>query len=160
MQAMNEKVTRRRMSLLLAGLGVASAQAETTKTGATIHQEADFNAAPVRIYAALLDAKQFAAFSKDTAEIQPQAGGSFRLFGGRIEGRNIELVPDRRIIQAWRPANWPPGVYSIARFELMARGSQTRIVFEQAGFTAEKWETLSAGWHSHYWEPLRKYLSA
>jgi activator of HSP90 ATPase len=157
---MDEKVTRRHLSLILGSLVVASAHAQTKKPGTAIHQEIDFNAAPERIYELLLDAKQFSAFSKDTAEIQPQPGGAFKLFGGRIEGRNIELVPNQRIVQAWRPASWPPGVYSIVRFDLVARGSGTRIVLDHAGFSEDNWEHFNEGWPHNYWDPLRKYLNA
>ena len=117
-----EKISRRHLPLILGGLGAASAWAQGPKHGTTIHQEVDFNAAPARIYEILLDAKQFSACTKDTAEIQPRAGEPFKLFGGRIEGRNIELVPNQRLVQAWRPAYWPAGVYSIVKFELVARG--------------------------------------
>jgi len=144
------------MGLLLGG--VAAANAQSAKTGTTIHQEIDFNAPPARIYEILLDAKQFSAFSKDTAEIRPEAGGAFRLFGGRIEGRNVELVPNQRIVQAWRPAAWPAGVYSIVRFELVAHGSGTRINFDHTGFPEANWEHLNEGWPRNYWEPLRSYL--
>ena len=51
----------------------------------------------------------------------PSAGGAFTTFGKLIEGRNIELVPNQRIVQAWRPASWEPGLYSIVRFELKPR---------------------------------------
>jgi activator of HSP90 ATPase len=155
-----EKVSRRHLPLILGGLGVASAWAQSPKHGTTIHQEVDFNAAPARIYEVLLDAKQFSACTKDTAEIQPRAGEPFKLFGGRIEGRNIELVPNQRLVQAWRPAYWPAGVYSIVKYELVARGPATRIILDQAGFTADKWEGLNAGWSEHYWLPLHKYLNA
>jgi len=144
------------MGLLLGG--VAAANAQSAKTGTTIHQEIDFNAPPARIYEILLDAKQFSAFSKDTAEIRPEAGGAFRLFGGRIEGRNVELVPNQRIVQAWRPAAWPAGVYSSVRFELVAHGSGTRINFDHTGFPEANWEHLNEGWPRNYWEPLRSYL--
>jgi activator of HSP90 ATPase len=160
MQPMNEKMTRRQVSLILGSLSVASASAQTKKPGTAIHQELDFKATPARIYEALLDAKQFSVFTKDTAEIQPQPGAAFKLFGGRIEGRNVELVANQRIVQAWRPSSWPPGVYSIVRFELVARGSGARIVLDHAGFTEDKWETLNEGWQINYWEPLRKYLNA
>ncbi len=160
MQLMN-KLTRRQAALFLCGLGTASAaQVQAPKHGTTIHQEIDFNAPPARIYAVLLDAKQFSACTKDSAEIQPRAGGAFKLFGGRIEGRNIELIPNQRIVQAWRPADWPKGVYSIVKFELVARGSGTRIVFDHSGFAENLWVGLSSGWQEHYWEPLHKYLNA
>jgi len=136
---MDGKVTRRGMGLMLGSLGAASALGQTRKQGADIHQDVDFR-------------------TGDTAEIQPQPGAAFKLFGGRIEGRNVELAPDRRIVQAWRPASWQPGVYSIVRFELIARGSGTRIELDHAGFREDQWESLNEGWPARYWEPLRKYV--
>ncbi len=126
--------------------------------GTAIHQETDFPAAPERIYEILLDATEFAAFTKQPAEIQPRPGGKFKLFGGLIEGRIVELVKRRRIVQAWREASWPPGVYSMVRLELMAHGSGTRIVLDQTGLTEDRWDRWNADWQSRYWEPLRRYL--
>jgi activator of HSP90 ATPase len=153
-------MTRRELTLLAGGLGVVPAVAQTAKSGTAIHQEVDFKTTPARIYEVLLDAKQFAAFTKGTAEVQSQPGAPFRLFGGRIEGRNIELIPNQRIVQAWRPASWPPGTYSIVRFELTATGSGTRIILDHTGFAEDKWPGLNAGWATNYWDPLHKYLSA
>src|ERR1700693_802791 len=65
----------------------------------SLHQEVDFKASPQRIYEALLDAKQFAAMTGMSAEIDPKAGGAFSTFGGLIVGRNIELTPNQRIVQ-------------------------------------------------------------
>ena len=151
-------LTRRRMSLMLGGWLAVPAHAQSTPTGLTIHQEIDFSTAPGRIYQTLLDAKQFSAFTQAKADIDARPGGAFTLFGGLIEGRNVELVTDRRIVQAWRPAAWAAGVYSIVRFELVAHGGGTRIVFDHAGFTDEERAQLVAGWSSHYWDPLHKYL--
>ena len=100
---------------------------ESTKSKAVIitraiHQEEDFNAPPRRIYEALLDSKQFTAFSGGrVAEIQPEAGGVFSLFAGHIVGRNLELTPHRRIVQAWRVVPWQDGIYSIARLSWLHR---------------------------------------
>jgi activator of HSP90 ATPase len=63
-------------------------------------------------------AKQFTAFSGAPAEIDREPGGTFSLFGGLIVGRNVELIPKERIVQAWRPADWEAGVYTLVRFEL------------------------------------------
>lgn len=157
---MEKKVTRRQAGVFLAGLGLVPARAQANNPGTTIHQEVDFKAPPARIYEVLLDAKQFSSFTGDTAEIEPRAGGTFKLFGGRIEGRNIELVPGQRLVQAWRPGDWPAGVYSIAKFELVAHDAGTHLVFDHSGFTADHWESLNAGWIGRYWKPLHKYLNA
>jgi len=155
-----ENISRRKLALILGGLSAASARAQTQKHGTAIHQEIDFKVPPARIYAVLLDAKQFSACTKDTAEMEPRPGGAFKLFGGRIEGRNIELVPDKRIVQAWRPAYWPAGVYSIVKFELVVRDSGTRVILDHTGFAEDKWQGLNEGWPVRYWEPLHKYLNA
>jgi activator of HSP90 ATPase len=109
--------------------------------------------------AALLNSKQFTSFSGMPAEIDPNAGGAFSMFGGMIVGRNVELIANQRIVQAWRPANWDAGVYSIVRFELKPLGSETLVVLDHTGFPEGKFDGLTSGWHEHYWEPLKKYIA-
>jgi len=124
-----------------------------------IHQEVVIQASPERVYEALTDAETFSALSGGApAEITPEAGGAFSRFGGMISGRIIEAVPGRLLVEAWRVGNWPPGVYSIARFELQGEGSGTKIVFDHTGFPAEQREHLDAGWKANYWDGLKKHL--
>jgi activator of HSP90 ATPase len=124
----------------------------------SLHQEVEFKATPQRIYEILLDSKQFATFTSMPAEIDPRAGGAFSMFGGLIVGRTIELVPNQRIVQAWRPAHWDAGVYSIVRFDLREKGSATTILLDHTGFPGTHYDSLYAGWKSRYWDPMRKYL--
>jgi len=125
-----------------------------------IHQEVVFKASPKALYEAFMEAKLHSAFSGGApAEISREAGGSWSAFGGHILGRNVELVPNRRIVQAWRSKDWPEGVYSIVRFELTPEGSGTRLVFDQAGFPEGESEHLADGWHKMYWDPLKKFLA-
>jgi activator of HSP90 ATPase len=133
--------------------GTAANQKRTS-----LHQEAEFNASPQRIYEVLLDSKQFAACTGMQAEIDPKEGGAFSTFGGQIVGRNVELVPNQRIVQAWRPAHWDPGIYSIVRFELKPQGSETLLILDHTGFPEGDFDHLSSGWQSHYLEPLKKFF--
>lgn len=131
----------------------------------TIRQEVTIKASPDRVYATLLDGKRFSEFTGGApAEIDPAAGGAFSCFGGIITGRNIELVPDRRIVQAWRVSRWPDGLYSIVRFELQPDGAETRLVMDHVGFPPEmrahlNGEAAEGGWHRQYWEPLNRYIA-
>jgi activator of HSP90 ATPase len=143
-----------------------------SRTAESIHQETLFKAPPNRIYEILTDAAQFqkvellSAAMKDLdlkshpAVISREAGGAFSLFGDYVTGRQIELVPNQRIVQAWRPASWRPGIFSIAHFELQPEGSNTKLIFDHTGFPTGQAEHLAAGWHGNYWDPLKQFLAA
>ena len=162
----------------LSGLGIGSlralARAEEgiSRTAESIHQEPIFKANPRRVYEALTDAKQFdrvtqlsaamqsgMALGSKPTQISREAGGPFTLFGGHIVGRHIELVPNERIVQAWRVADWNPGVYSIVKFDLTEQGSGTKLIFDHTGFPEGKGQHLAEGWKANYWEPLGKHLT-
>ena len=164
-------------SIALAGLALSSGFAwagsgqEISRTDESIHQEPVFAANRKRLFDALTDTNQFdkvtklgAAMNSGTppgtapTKISRAVGGAFSLFGGHILGRHIELVPNQRIVQAWRLNNWPAGLYSIARFELVEQDSGTKIVFDHAGFPKGDADHLAEGWKGNYWEPLKKFL--
>jgi activator of HSP90 ATPase len=158
--------------LVMANKSGASVSEEISRSQEAIHQEVFLHAIPERVYSALTEAELFqkvtslsAAVSsgmvKSTkpAQIDASAGGTFSLFGGIIAGRFVELVPNERIVQAWRAADWAPGVYSIARFELHAAGKGTNLVFDHTSFPAGAAEHLAAGWKGNYWEPLERALT-
>jgi activator of HSP90 ATPase len=123
-----------------------------------IHQEITFTASPQQLYEALLDSKQFSEFSARAAQIKPSVGGAFTLFANHIVGVNVELIPNQRIVQAWRVVDWPQGIYSIARFELKPSGSGTILVFDHIGFPDGLHDHLADGWQKNYWELLTKYF--
>ena len=80
------------------------------------------------------------------------------MFGGLVVGRNVELVPNQRIVQAWRLAQeFPEGTYSLLKIELQAKDSGTRLKLDHTGFPEGHYDHLYEGWYSHYWEPLRKF---
>lgn len=168
-------MTRRRMigaAATLAGLsaacGMQSVAAQEMKKipaksanakRTSLHQEVDLPASPDRIYHLLLDSKEFAELSGMPAEIEGVAGGAFAMFGKVIYGRNVELIPNERVIQAWGDTGWGSGVYSIARFELKKQGSGTRVTLDHTGFPEGSYDHLYVGWKGHYWEPMRKYFA-
>jgi activator of HSP90 ATPase len=135
-------------------------------TAESIHQQVVFKASPKRVYEALTDVKEFDKLielsgisMKDApTQLSPEVGGTFSLFAGHIVGRHVELVPNQRIVQAWRVVVWSPGVYSIAKFELAEQGPGTKLIFDHTGFPEGLGQHLADGWKEHYWDTLKKYL--
>ncbi len=150
---------------------LASPDNGLSHTAEAIHQETDFKAIPQRVYDALTDAAQFqkiellggamkgSDLDAKPAKISREAGGSFSIFADYIIGWQLELVPNLRIVQAWRETSWDPGIYSVVRFQLEQQGTGTRLIFDHTGFPNGNGEHLAIGWKLHYWEPLQKFLS-
>lgn len=171
---MKKRSTRRQamagLGAAFGGLNLAAATSEDkiSHTAEAIHQEIVLAASPEKVYEALTQAKQFDKITEVSGAMKSlppggkptvighEAGGPFVLFGGHIFGRQIELLPNRRIVQAWRVVDWEAGVYSIAKFELRQQGSGTKIVFDHTGFPSGLGQHLADGWKEHYWEPMTK----
>jgi uncharacterized protein YndB with AHSA1/START domain len=125
-----------------------------------IHQEVTIDATPAAVYGLLTSSADFAKMTGGkAASISTDVGGAVSLFEGGISARNIELVPGRRVVQAWRSQAWPEGVYSIVKFELTPAGKGTNLVFDQAGHPDGAREMLEGGWHQMYWQPMNAMLT-
>ncbi len=125
----------------------------------TIHQVNTFKASPRRIYDILMSSREHAAMTANgAAKIGVKEGGKFSCHGGWISGRHVELLPGKRIVQAWRARNWPPGVYSLVKLTFKRAGSGTRLTLDHTGIPGRHSGHLTAGWKARYWKPLRAYL--
>ncbi len=125
----------------------------------TIHQQVVLSAAPMDVYDALVDSSRHAAFTGGRAKISAEAGGSFSCYDDQIEGRQIDLVPGERIVQAWRVAAWAPGTFSLVHLTLEPHGEKTRVTLAHDGVPEAMREHIDGGWHKRYWEPLENYLA-
>lgn len=130
----------------------------------SIHQEAHIAAPPQQVFELLTSGSLLSAATGMPAEITDREGDSFSVFGGRVEGRQIELVPGQRVVQAWRfgaahPSPWEPGVYSTVRFALDPAGAGTRLVIDHTGIPAEWIEHISVGYPAFYSEPIAKFFA-
>lgn len=77
----------------------------------------EFQTTAAELYTTFVDPQRVAAFTRAPPQIfEPRVGGTFKIFGGNVEGEFTELNEPRSIIQKWRLADWPQGMYF---FELM-----------------------------------------
>jgi activator of HSP90 ATPase len=125
-----------------------------------IQQTESISAPPSAVYELLTSSEQFAAMSGGApASIDATEGGAISLFGGMITGRNIELVPGERIVQAWRPNPWDAGVYSLVRFSIEKTDDGSNVSLEHSSFPDGEGEHLAQGWHDNYWNNMRAALA-
>ncbi len=121
-----------------------------------VHHEVDLHATPKKVYDAYLDNRTQARITGMPARMSHREGGYFTAGGDYITGYNVELVPGRRIVQAWRGSDWPAGAYSILRLDFKARGKGTRLTVDHVGIPEKYRSGVESGWFEYYWEPLQK----
>ena len=127
---------------------------------ATIKQTALIKGAtPHDLYETLMDGERHGALSGQPTKMSRRAGGKWNV-GHDLEGKNVKLTKDKRIVQTWRANNWPKGVYSKATFALAKAPGGAKITFTQTGVPSQFRGEISSGWKIYYWSPLKKRFSA
>ncbi len=115
-------------------------------------------AAPKLVFDAWLSSSGHAAMTGAAARVSARAGGNFTAWDGYITGKNLKLVPGRRIVQAWRTTE----------FAASDPDSEIEILLEKApGGTKltlhhtnipDGQSDYKSGWKACYFEPMKKYL--
>jgi uncharacterized protein YndB with AHSA1/START domain len=124
----------------------------------TIRQQATIRATPHAVYEALMDSRKHARFTGESASISRKVGGAIRAGGGYISGVNLDLVPDRKIVQSWHAADWPEGHMSTAVFVLKRIPGGTRLFFTHRNVPDEHAGDIAQGWKDYYWTPMKRLL--
>jgi activator of HSP90 ATPase len=123
-----------------------------------IKQTVTFKVPPHEVYESLMDSAKHAAFTGSAAEISREVGSEYSAYDGYITGKNIELVPDKKIIQSWRAVDWPEGYFSRITFEFTPIPAGTRMDFTHADLPEGTEDEFTQGWIDNYWEPMKKFL--
>ena len=123
-----------------------------------IHLERVIPGAPEKVYALLTNGAKLGEITGRPGKGGGSEGAFFSLFGDWVQGRQVELVPAERVVQAWRFQDWEPGRYSLVRFTLMPEGTGTRLVVDHEAYPPELHAHLSSNWKPFYFDPLAKYF--
>jgi uncharacterized protein YndB with AHSA1/START domain len=117
-------------------------------------------ASAARIYRAWLSAREHSAFTGSKATVTPKPGGRFTAWDGYIAGKNIELEPERTIVQSWRTTEFPPESPD-SRLEVVfdpASGG-TRVTIIHTEIPPGQGERYRSGWVKKYFEPMQRYFA-
>jgi activator of HSP90 ATPase len=127
----------------------------------TIVQKVVFkNTAPAAIYDAYMNAKKHTVVTGAAADIKAKEGTSFSAHDGYITGENLKLVKDQLIVQSWRAEDWakkePASTFTIY---LEPKGNNTVLHAIHSNVPDKEAEGIDNGWHTYYWEPMKKFLA-
>jgi activator of HSP90 ATPase len=120
-----------------------------------IEQSVSFSATPAKLYELFMDSAKHSAATGMPAKVS-------RKVGGMILGKNLVLIPNRMIVQAWRSAEWkkadPDSILTVS-FEKTA-GGDTTVHLVHVGVPLYDHQGVTQGWVKFYWKPWKLYLAA
>jgi activator of HSP90 ATPase len=127
----------------------------------TIKQKIKFHAPPLTVYKLITDTKTHCTVTGEPASIDKVIGGRFSSYSGSISGIVVDLLPGKRIVQAWRGPNFPEGIFSMATFNLEStRDGGTELTLTHRGVPKELIPRISFGWRELYWDKMKRFLTA
>jgi hypothetical protein len=127
-----------------------------------IQQSIVLPAAAETLFVMYLDPAAHAAFTGWPVEIGPQAGATFRAFGGQLSGTILALVRPRLIVQSWRSTKFrAEDVDSTLILQFLPESdgtSQGRIDLVHVDVPEHDYQDVVDGWQKYYWAPWKTYL--
>ena len=66
-----------------------------------ISKNYELNATPAAVFDALVNPDTIQKWSGAPANMTTEAGSKFSLFGGQIEGTNVEVSANKKLVQTW-----------------------------------------------------------
>lgn len=124
----------------------------------TIRQSVSFAASPSELYTMFLSSAVHAAFTGAPARISGKIGGRFTVYDGYATGRNVALIPGKKIVQSWRASDWPEGVESLLTLTLTAARTGCRLTMVHSGVPSDQVDSIAQGWKDYYWTPIKELL--
>jgi uncharacterized protein YndB with AHSA1/START domain len=112
------------------------------------------------IYAAWLDSRGHTEMTGGEARMSDALGAEVVAWDGYIKGRNLELVPGKRIVQSWRTKEFTDehddSIITVT-LEEVAGGTLLTLVHSKVPDAHKSYER--GGWQDHYFEPMKKYFA-
>lgn len=92
------------------------------------------------------------------AKMSSREGAEFKLWGGEIYGENIQVVPEKRLVQNWYDGKSDEP--SIVTINIKALKTQTNIELIHTNIPKEEVKSFRMGWDDYYFGPMAQFLES
>jgi len=114
------------------------------------------SAPPEEVYIALTNAATIKLWTGEEAVMSTEPGTEFSLFGGSIEGRNLEFETGKKIVQEWYFGDDQPEP-SIVTLKLHPHSAGTSLELRHTHIPDEAYEDMVEGWNEVYLAALSEF---
>ena len=117
------------------------------------------NAKAEKFYEAYLSSEGHTALTGSPARVDGTVDGDFTAWDGYIQGMFLELEKNKRIVQAWRTAEFPAEAEdSIVEILLEEDHGKTKLTLNHTNIPEGQADDYKTGWEDFYFKPMREYF--
>lgn len=106
------------------------------------------NAEPSDIYSAITNPYTIELWSGYKAEMSTVHGSEFSLWEGDIEGKNIEFIQDRKVVQEWYFGD--QSEKSIVTISIFPDKDNSSVTVEHTNIPDDEYDNIAEGWREYY----------
>lgn len=119
-----------------------------------IKQTYEINASPEKVFEALVNPDIIQHWSNDEAKMSAEVGAKFSLWGGQMYGTNLEVIPNKKLVQEWCYEQWENP--SKVTFVLKPKGKITIVTLLHEDVPESAAKSIAEGWDSYYLGAIRE----
>ena len=117
------------------------------------------NSKAEKFYEAYLSSEGHTALTGSPARVEGTVDGDFTAWDGYIQGMFLELEKNKRIVQAWRTAEFPEEAEdSIVEILLEEDHGKTKLTLKHTNIPKGQMDSYKTGWEDFYFKPMREYF--
>ena len=117
------------------------------------------NSKAEKFYEAYLSSEGHTALTGSPARVDGTVDGDFTAWDGYIQGMFLELEKNKRIVQAWRTAEFPDEAEdSIVEILLEEDHGKTKLTLKHTNIPEGQADEYKTGWEDFYFKPMREYF--
>jgi activator of HSP90 ATPase len=124
----------------------------------SLKEEVLINAPIEKVWQLLVNPTEIDGWGGGPSEMSDQKGFDFKLWGGDIWGKNIEVVKNKKLVQEWFAGPWEKP--SIVTFTLSRQGKGTKLELDHQDIPDSDFEDIKTGWFNYYFDLLKKYAES
>jgi len=106
------------------------------------------NAEPSDVYAAITNPFTIELWSGYPAQMSTEPESEFSLWEGDIEGKNLEFIQDKKIVQEWYFGDQTEK--SIVTISISPDRENALVTVEQSNIPDDEFNDIAEGWREYY----------
>ena len=124
-----------------------------------IKMEVKLPVPPKVVYDAWLEGSKHAEMTNNPASCEPKVGYKFSAWDKYISGKNVELIPNKKIVQLWRTTDFKESDKDSLleiNIEPTEKGCKLKLIHSEI---PDDQPDYAEGWKEFYFVPMKEYFS-